>query len=331
MPSGKLSPEADIAIEQGDDSGKSLQIETSQLAEKIIQYYWRQVMPYVPRNQAASGEVLYQNTDRQAKIVTLVENARSKYGGNLAGFRQSGKQWSSLVKKVDRVVREMPLWKLQSVGKDDFDFLYDNAREGTTIELRPGVAFCMRQFYGLIGDIVRGAWVRFIRGLGKNQHALGTTVDLHEFLFGSDRATLSGLVPVLTDLQDGACFYCRKAFAPTDCQVDHFVPWSRYPVDLGHNFVLAHDKCNGSKADHIAAAKHLDNWVERNELFAGQIADEFGERGMICDLPTSLRIAEWTYRQVDDVGGLTWEKGRTMVPLAGNWNHQLALALKKSA
>ena len=26
--------------------------------------------------------------------------------------------------------------------------------------------------------------------------------------------------------------------------VDHFIAWSRYPVDLGHNLVLAHNGCN---------------------------------------------------------------------------------------
>jgi hypothetical protein len=35
--------------------------------------------------------------------------------------------------------------------------------------------------------------------------------------------------------------------------VDHFIPWSRYPADLGHNFVLAHDRCINAKSDYLAA------------------------------------------------------------------------------
>ena len=35
--------------------------------------------------------------------------------------------------------------------------------------------------------------------------------------------------------------------------VDHFIPWRRYPLDLGHNFVLAHSACNSSKGDRLAA------------------------------------------------------------------------------
>jgi len=26
--------------------------------------------------------------------------------------------------------------------------------------------------------------------------------------------------------------------------VDHFVPWARYPLDLGHNFVLADEEAS---------------------------------------------------------------------------------------
>lgn len=36
---------ADIAVESGDESGSPLAIPTKSLAEKFIQYYWRQVVP----------------------------------------------------------------------------------------------------------------------------------------------------------------------------------------------------------------------------------------------------------------------------------------------
>jgi hypothetical protein len=49
----------------------------------------------------------------------------------------------------------MPLWKLQTVGDLSLDFLYPNVGKGTAITLRPGVACCLRAFYGLITDLVR--------------------------------------------------------------------------------------------------------------------------------------------------------------------------------
>jgi hypothetical protein len=80
----------------------------------------------------------------------------------------------------------MPLWKLQTVGSERLDFLYENAGAGTKITLKPGVAYCFRKHYPLIADLVKGAWARYVRRF--NTTLLGTTSDLHEFLFGSERA-----------------------------------------------------------------------------------------------------------------------------------------------
>ena len=38
-------------------------------------------------------------------------------------------------------------------------------------------------------------------------------------------------------------------FGPGTAHIDHFIPWPRYPIDLGHNFVLAHAGCSSAKAD----------------------------------------------------------------------------------
>lgn len=322
---------ADVAVERGDDSGNALTIPTESLAEKFIQYYWRQSLPYLPRGRSRDGKVLQQNTDRQAKIITVLGDAHQAYGGSLAAAKRDTKAWKSLVSQVDQVVRGMPLWKLQTVGNAEFDFLYLNVGKGKTVELKAGVAFCLRQFHGLIGDLVRGAWVRFIRGTKQNQDVLGTTVDLYEFLFGSDRTGLSVMVPILTEIQKGSCVYCHKSMAGRIAHVDHFIPWSRYPVDLGHNFVLSHDTCNSAKSDHIAAARHLDAWVERNDRWNTELASAFRDRGVQHDLSTTLRIADWTYSQIAMAHGLTWEKGRTMVPLSGDWERELRELIGKAA
>ncbi len=131
----------------------------------------------------------------------------------------------------------MALWKLQTVGKEKLDFLYEEAERDGKVELRAGVAYCFRQFYSLIQDAVRSAWLRDVRSL--NGDLLGETLDLREFLFGAERKALAVVRPVLMDLQNGKCFYCAEAIRGGGGHVDHFIPWSKYPIDLGHNFVLA--------------------------------------------------------------------------------------------
>jgi hypothetical protein len=318
---------ADIAIETGDDSGERLTVSTKLIAEKFIQYYWRQVVPYVPKIDPTSGQVLRQNTGKQAAIIRQVVEARQKYGDSLVAAQRDKSAWKSLVRDVDQVVRQMPLWKLQKVGRSSFDFLYENKGKGTTIELRPGVAYCLRQFYGLIGDLVRGAWVRYIRRY--NHDALGTTADLSEFLFGSERSDLSAVREILEDVQSGRCFYCEKAMRKAG-HVDHFIPWSKYPLDLGHNFVVAHQTCNSAKADHLAAADYLAAWADRNQQNREHLANEFSERGVLHDLPTSARIADWAYQTTFEADGLTWAKREDMIALPADWQRPLVQLLESS-
>ena len=64
---------ADIAVERGADDDSELLITTSQIAEKFIQYYWRQITPYL------SSRVLQQNTGRQAGIISLVHTVHNQF------------------------------------------------------------------------------------------------------------------------------------------------------------------------------------------------------------------------------------------------------------
>ena len=50
--------------------------------------------------------------------------------------------WKRLVRQVEAVVKLMPLWKLQTVGKEKLEFLYGESEQDGSIELRPGVAYC---------------------------------------------------------------------------------------------------------------------------------------------------------------------------------------------
>lgn len=309
---------ADLSIEHGDDSGAPLDLTTYVIGEKFVQYYWRQVVPYA---KAGDAGILQQNTDRQAAIVNLVRDARAAYGDSLTAAMSDRAGWRRLVGKVARVVKEMPLWRLQRIGREQLDFLYGNQGDGSVIQLRPGVAYCLRKFHALVTDLVRGAWVRYVRQ--QNLAVLGETADLNEFLFGSDRNNLAAVRPVLMDLQRGRCFYCNRPVPAGAAHVDHFVAWARYPVDLGHNFVLADAACNGKKRDRLPACEHLAAWTERNVRYGGQIAGELEPRGVVADLAASNRVAQWAYGLTEAANGLTWLRADEMIPLEVRWRELL--------
>ena len=227
------------------------------------------------------------------------------------------------------VVREMPLQYLQNVGGERLDFLYGEV--GRVIELRPGVVYNFRKFHALITDLVRGAWLRYVRQ--QNLALLGETADLNEFLFGSERNNLAAVRPVLMDIQRGRCFYCKGGITGATAHVDHFVAWARYPVDLGHNFVLADDRCNNKKRERLPACEHLAAWTERNATYGDQMRDALERRGIVTDLAASNRVTAWAYGQTEAAGGLTWLRGDEMVRLPAEWKSWLGatecrLALK---
>jgi 5-methylcytosine-specific restriction endonuclease McrA len=314
---------ADVCVENVDDSGGKFRISIDDLAEKFISYYWRQAIPYQPLGQQQPGAVLKQNTAKQATIITSIVRARAEYAGSLVRLKADSWAWRSLRSKVANTIREMPLWRLQTIGRQNLEFLYTQDHgQRESIELKEGVCFCFRLFHGLIHELVRGAWLRFVRSIKENRTLLGTATDISDFMFGSSRAPLEVYRPILAEYQNGECFYCLKVLRDK-VDVDHFIPWSRYPVDLGHNFVLSHQTCNGQKGDRLAAANHLERWCKRSVDHGAELAGRFQEKNIIHDQQASRQITLWAYEQAQHTNSDVWLIGKSLIALSSSWRSSL--------
>jgi 5-methylcytosine-specific restriction endonuclease McrA len=90
------------------------------------------------------------------------------------------------------------------------------------------------------------------------------------------------------------CFYCDARLGdPTRGQVDHFVPWSRYPDNSLDNLVVTDVACNGFKSRSLAATDHVARWARR-------LVDGSSEHRQFADL---VRQTEWE-RQPDRSAGV---------------------------
>jgi hypothetical protein len=90
----------------------------------------RQSRPFQVGGEA-SELVLQQNTGKQAAIISQIVQSQQEGGGSLFRFKQVAlARWSALVSEVDQVVCKMPLWKLQTVGDERLEFLYENLDRG---------------------------------------------------------------------------------------------------------------------------------------------------------------------------------------------------------
>lgn len=316
-----LSALADLSVENEPNADGTLTLSIRTIAEKFIGYYWPQSVPYLPVGANLPPTVLQQNTSGQAKVLNLLREYQTNHTPKLAKAKTDGRPWKSLVCAIATVVVTMPLWRLQTVGDSTIPlvFLYENTG-GTVSEvtLFPGVAWNFRHFHGLITNLVQSAWILQLHRIKRNQPILGKHSDLKEFLFGSERSNLEIFRPMLTDLQDRICFYCKKPIKDKG-EVDHFIPWARYPVDLGHNFVLAHKTCNSSKSDYLAGISHLEHWVERNVIHKDYLENEFALLAVEQDIGKSQHVAHWAYEQTEASGGLVWTRKKDLELLGSEW------------
>jgi len=301
---------AELSVEKSIAPDGTLRIELDELADRFITLYWRQVAPF-------GGEtMLAQNAGRQASIINKI--AAFKARAPTLSVARGHKRWSQLVREVGRLLDQMPLWKLQLVGKERLDFLYEERLVDRGIVLRPGVAACFCAQFGVVQALVQTAWLSFVQRLPLNRPILGSMTDLADFLFGCERSGLRLIAEGLLDLQKRRCFYCGGAIRDAGA-VDHFIPWSRYPLDLGHNFVLAHAACNNDKRDMLAASAHLERWVQRIDSEAATLGEVFDAARFPFDADASLSVAEWAYENAERARALVWVRKGQTARLSGEW------------
>jgi hypothetical protein len=110
---------AELAVEKGPLPDGSLAIPLDELSDRFITLYWHQTAPF------AGGVVLAQNRGRQASAITLISGFRA-YAPTLAAARRHAR-WTRLVRRISKLLDEMPLWRLQMAGTDRLDFMYEDA------------------------------------------------------------------------------------------------------------------------------------------------------------------------------------------------------------
>ncbi len=269
----------DLCLEMGADvAAGTLTITTRQLAAKVLAVYWPQVRPL----PLLDGGVPRQNSrgSRDARIIRLIDEYKQQKQRAWTSLGEAAIRdpvaYGKLLVETERVLIEMPLPRLQTIGRETEQFLYEinwtaEADRGDVqryirgkpndfdnrIILRPGVASALIQLNGLLRPLIQRSWALKVAHLNRLDDRI-----LHDFLFGQERVALARVRPSLTDLQQGRCFYC-KSVLDARSDVDHFLPWTRVPNNNIENLVVAHVRCNGAKKDFLPAITHVERWAHR--------------------------------------------------------------------
>lgn len=315
---------AEIAVEQGDDSGDRMRIPLEAIADRFLMLYWKQAAPYPAIGIDA---VLRQNSGKNAEIITKIAKAHKSLGLSL-GEARNRPGWQDLLRHAKRIVVKMPLLKLQTIGKDGRAtraecFLFPNTITSDEIELLAGVAFCLRRFFPLLQGMVRSKWLSWVQG--QNKDVLGSVQDLESFMFGANRTETRGIRTALFEIQGGRCFYQpRVRLNLKTAHVDHFIPWAKYPCDAVANLVLASPKANAGKKDHLAATEYVERWRDRNKGHSDHLVGIAGAAGLEAGTIAVERVAAWAYGIHEGIGGLVWHASDGLVQLDPVWRKILS-------
>ncbi|MDM1720008.1 HNH endonuclease domain-containing protein [Acinetobacter towneri] len=292
-----------LSIEKGEDEGGTLILEYTDIAEKFIELYWKQAVPYTFHEDGQL--ILNQNNGKQAAIVNRIILLRQSYS-SLGLLRRDTSVWLKLLKEVAKTVKEMPVRYLQNINGKNFEFLYQLDQCGKQLLLLPLVMYSLRQFSEIIEELCQKRWIDYIRKNSSNAPILNQLPNLEQFMFEPSRNQLNAVANVLVELQDCKCFYCNKSMRKGSYAVDHFIPWSMYPSDTGHNFVLADSSCNSKKSNLLASDEFLHKWQERNEEQNLIIVDRISVLGFLTDKERSHKVAEWAYAQGKENNYAIW-------------------------
>ena len=261
-----------LAVEQGDDSGEPLKIGLDDIARQYLALYWNMARPY-PRIDA----ILKQNREaaKPSKMISLLKDEVRLGQSSYERLRIYRASRSTLVTETKRTLTKDVVYRLQTIGKSSESakdrFLYDHpptAAECSRLKhivLKPGVSACLRRMRGVIVALVQARWALWIR---ENNDKLAADRELESFLFGANRTPVSVYAERFHDMQQGRCFYSGERLATASAgEVDHFIPWARYPLDSPFNLVLASRKVNNSMRDALKPLEWRDRWLLRNETF----------------------------------------------------------------
>lgn len=313
----------DLCQELSSSAGSApRRIKVAQLAEKVVELYWPHTAPF----EADSGLVLAQNRGSQAKIIERIRRFRvQKVRDATASLTRSRLRdpvgYERLLEDVEWTLALMPLPRLQRVGDELDPFIYRIAWNDAvkrpaysakgfdrSIHFVGDAAEHLVRLSALLRPVIQREWARLVAQLNRS---VLPEARLEEFLFGIERRSLAAIQRDLRELQDGRCFYCGGALGAR-CEVDHFVPWARYPDNGIENLVATDARCNNAKRDHLAAAEHVDAWVRRVDRHKSDLA-EIATRAQWDRRPDrSLAVARSIYLRLPDEARL-WRLAQEFV------------------
>lgn len=297
----------DACATNADEQGRAPEaLHTREIARHVLRIYLPQVREYL--GAAADPTHLKQITNKQSAVLGAV--LRLHLAAQAAGLKRLeqielhlSEEYEACLDKVEHTFARYPILLLQVVGKEHRPFLYDvdwkqsvslaalHTTGGGLVRFRPGAGDHLLRLAPLVRPLIELHWIQMVASI--NNIDLESE-KLRAHLFGTERKAFPPVLRAgLRDVQDNRCFYCGNVLS-TKTEVDHFIPWSRWPNDAIENLVLA-DMCNNHKRDHLAAKDHVERWRTHLEHHDSDLVDISSSASWISERARSLAVARTAY------------------------------------
>lgn len=231
---------------------ENLEMSMLDIFSRFAEIYWNLIVKH-HLNQIQRG--------KKSAIGNLIEETRKR--SNACDDMRY--EWLPEAEKqllVRCVVTECSKYVVGALCADLRGIVYGFDKRKTKIKFNYSAYIFLVKYAYMIGKLNYFEWIKYMEGINGKDVAYNIASCLDD---SSQRMDLSRYRKMLIEgLNQHTCFYCGKELR-SNCDVDHFIPWSFVKDDKAWNFVPACKHCNTSKSDKLTEKVYVDAVIKQNQ------------------------------------------------------------------
>jgi hypothetical protein len=267
-----------ILAEVDQDENKKVEISLTQIAEKVIRYYWEQTIFF---NLQQSP-----NSIKPPKIVSVVKGLISDYqvekrsNQPVKWYRSNvevicKEQYQKAIKKIIEALKADVSYRFLRVEGNVIEGIYDYTQKSDKLYLDLDNLKQLKENSVIVFDAINYKWTQMLENFNHSPRISKKVKIIDEE--NVRRKPLTKFASYLdAENPDHICFICGKMIADESIAVDHVIPWSYLYSDDLWNLVYAHQRCNSSKSNVIPS----EEIIQRLELRNTKMMDVFLLNGL---------------------------------------------------
>lgn len=257
----------EIALEQGNEDQKTgtVEIKLTQIAEKVISYYWDQTIFF----DLIQGS----NPLKPPRIVTLIRQLIDQYQER-QGTRQPVKflrsnvqsilprEYAKLVSDVAKALKLDVSYRFLNLNGKDVEGVYHYAKGDDSLFMSVDNLRVLRENHTLVFEAINYRWAQILENFNHSPRICKKVKIIDEQTV--TRKPLKTFTKYL-DIENPqhVCFICDQVIEGTPA-LDHVIPWSYLYSDDLWNLVYAHASCNSTKSNAIPTEDTIHKLEVRN-------------------------------------------------------------------